>query len=131
MTYIIRNADGTIKTFMQRADDLVLSPGETIETSPLPFLEYALRLFLSAGGVSGETISVAAGAPDVVVDVSCPLEQAVDIDINGTIEHLVLDQGMGSLQLGTGVPGSFIIQPADHRAYCPAGNSILTVEVLE
>ena len=31
MIYIIRNADGTIKFFAERADDLRLNPGETLD----------------------------------------------------------------------------------------------------
>lgn len=131
MTFIIRNPDRTIKTFAQRADDFILAPGESIDTSPLSFSEYASRLSLSVSGSNGEIFRVAAGAPAVVVDVSCPGQSEVDLDINGLAESLQLVDGQAQLTLSTQTPGVFIIQPADRTLYAPAGNSFLTMEVTE
>ncbi len=129
MTFIIRNSDRTIKTFAERVDDFILAPGETIDSSPLSFAEYAARLSLSVNGRTGVIIRVASGAPAVVVDVSCPGESEVDLDVNGLPESLQLVDGKAQLILSTETPGVFIIQPADRTVYAPAGNSFLTVEV--
>lgn len=131
MTFIIRNADGSIKTFAERSDDFVLTPGETIESSPLSFARYAQRFTLSSAERSGETIAAHVGDPVITVEVSCPEQLAVDLDINGTIEHLELAQGKASLALSTEIAGAFVIQPADRKLYSAAGNGTLIVEVVE
>ncbi|MRR29453.1 hypothetical protein EG834_03765 [bacterium] len=131
MIYIIRNPDGNIKNFAERADDLRLNPGETLELSPLTFLQYAERFVLSVAGKCGETIKAHVGDPAVVVEVSCPEQLTVDLDINGTTETLQLTQGRATLQLSTAVPGVFIIQPADRKIYAAAGEGLLSVVVTE
>lgn len=131
MIYIIRNPDGTIKNFAERADDLRLNPGETLDLSSLTFAQYAQRFSLSVAGKCGETIKAHVGDPEITVEVSCPEQLTVDLDINGTIETLQLTQGKATLQLSTAVPGVFIIQPADRRTYAAAGEGLLSVEVIQ
>ncbi len=76
------------------------------------------------------TIKAHVGDPEIIVEVSCPEQLTVDLDINGTIETLQLTQGKATLQLSTAVPGVFIIQPADRAAFAAAGEGLLSVEVL-
>ena len=63
------------------------------------------------------------------MEVNCPGEISVSLDINGLQETLLLINGMSALILSTHVPGTFIIQPADRVKYCAAGQAMLTVEV--
>ncbi len=63
MITLIRNPDGTLKTFAERGDDLSLAPGETLELSPLTFEQFAARLRLLVDGRGGETVRVPAGSP--------------------------------------------------------------------
>ena len=131
MISIIRNADSTIKTYSDPPDtraNLIL--GETLELLDCTFEEYSRRLMLSHAGRSGETIKVARGPGDITVEVNCPGEITVSLDINGMQETLPLINGKAALILSTQVPGTFIIQPADRRKYCAAGQAVLMVEVM-
>jgi hypothetical protein len=130
MTFIIRNSDGTIKTYASRGDDFILQPGETMDLSPLSMVEYAARFTLSAAGFAGDLIHVHVADPQVKILVSCPAQLTVDLDINGTIETLQLTNGEAEIILSTAVPGVYIIQPADRRTYAAAGQGTLTLEVL-
>jgi hypothetical protein len=136
MTIVVRDAEGNIQYFADRADGLVLSPGQRAEESPLSFAEYAARLVLSVGGVSGETILVPAGGGEVIVRVSCAPSalghvQSVELDINGTLEKVPLIDGAGQVILSCLVPGVFVIQPADRALYPASGSSLLAVMVQE
>ena len=93
-------------------------------------MQYADRFVLSVAGKCGETIKAHVGDPAVVVEVSCPEQLTVDVDINGTIETLQLTQGRATLQLSTAVPGVFIIQPADRITFAAAGKGLLSVVVM-
>ncbi len=129
MIYLIRNPDGTLKTFAGRGDDLILAPGETLELSPLTFEQFAARLCLRVDGRGGETIRVSAGSPDITVEVLCPAGASVAIDINDLPEDVAISGGRGEIRLSAETPGIFQLAPVDRAAYCAAGESILTVEV--
>ena len=130
MISIIRNADGTIKTYSEQPDTRKnLIPGETLELLDYTFEEYSRRLMLSHAGKSGETIKVARGPGEITVEVNCPGEISVSLVINGVDELLPLINGKAALILSTQVPGTYIIQPADRAKYCAAGQAVLVVEV--
>jgi hypothetical protein len=130
MIYILRNPDGTIKTYAERGDDFTLQPGETMDLFPQSFTEYADRFTLKAQNQPGDLVRVHVADPQVKILVSCPGQPSVDVDLNGTIETLQLTQGKAEINLSTAVPGLFIIQPADRRTYAAAGQGFITVEVL-
>ena len=131
MISVIRNKDGTIKTFSQTSDqDAVLAEGEAYEVVNTSFHEYASRLILSCAGRSGETLRVARGSGDLVVEVTCPNQTLVAIDINGSVETLPLVNGRAALLLGTEEAGVFVLKPADEAKYCAAGQSVLVIEVV-
>lgn len=129
MTFLIRNADQTLKTYTDRMDDLCLQPGEYLEISPLSFAAFAARLRLSVAGRSGERISIPAGSPEVVVEVECPNETTVTLAVNGTPLSLALTAGRGRVTLAAEEAGVYFIEPAEKRLYCAAGEAILCVEV--
>jgi len=128
MIYLIRNADRTIKTFMEQGADCVLLPGETLEIAAGTFADYAARLRLSLDGRSGETVQRPAGA-DVTVQVSCPGQASVALEVNGAAQEVVLENGLGNLVLSGEQPGTFEIRPADRTLYCAAGEGVLTVVI--
>ena len=131
MISIIRNADGTIKTYSDPPDTReVLAPGETLELVDYTFEEYSRRLTLAAFGRTGETMRVARGSGEITVEVNCPEEITVTLDINSVEEALPLINGKAALILSTLVPGTFFIQPADRAKYCAAGQAVLKVEVV-
>lgn len=131
MISLVRNPDGTMKTFSEFIDpQSVLGAGESIEVINTSFDEFAKRLVISHAGRSGETIVVPRSSGDLAVEVHCPGESAVSLDINGTIEMLPLIDGQAALMLGTEEAGAFVIKPADTRKYCPAGQALLVIEVV-
>ncbi len=132
MTIIIRNPDQSIHSFHQFNAGIVLAKGQTLEEVDQPFEDYAERLVLSVSGITGRTISVEAQPGRIVrVDVSCPGQQTVAIDINGLAEEVPLQDGAGILELEADVPGLFILRPADRTLHCAAGNATLAVEVTD
>jgi len=139
MAYLIRTASGEIKTYMESSVGNVLEPGETLEENALSFTDFSrlLRLSVDIGGVvakhpvKGELVQVAAGSGSVVVDVDCPGEVKVTLNINGLEESIALVDGKGTLSLSSEVPGTFVIAPADRTKYCAAGEALCIVEVLE
>jgi len=131
MISLIRNSDGTIKTFSESLDSKeVLVPGESLEYVNTSFAEYASRLILSYAGKSGETIRVPQSSGNLTVEIHCPGESSLSIDINGSVEPLLLIEGQAALLLGTEEAETFILKPADTRKYSPAGQSILVIEVV-
>ena len=132
MITVIRDANKNIKTYSESTlDDYNLAMGETKEIVDSTFVEYSRRFMLQAAGVYGQTVRAIVGGDDVTVGVSSTLGMdVVDIDINGTIEHVSLVAGQGEIVLSTANPGIFIIQPANRKLFCAAGNGILTVEVV-
>ena len=125
MITLIRNTDGSIKTYSEIPEEFeALSRGESMETINSTFAEYSQRLTLSCGGRSGETLRVPRSSGDLTVEVRCPGETSVSLNINGTIETLPLIEGQAALLLGTGEAGVFLLQPVDTRRYCPAGQSV-------
>jgi hypothetical protein len=131
MTILIRNAQGEIKTYTETAAGLVLESGEAMEEVDLPLGVYAHRLRLLVGGRSGELIQAATDSGAIAVQVECPGEATVALDINGLVESIPLVDGKGAVTLGTDVPGTFIITPADRMKYCAAGEAVCIVEVKE
>lgn len=130
MIYIVRNADETIKTFSE-TDNWVLEDGEKIEVVDSTFSEYANRLRLSSGGISGQTIQVAKNSGDMTVIVSCPGKSSVDLSVNGVKETVSLSGGKGTITLSSAVSGLFLIEPFDKTQYCAAGEAVLAMEVQE
>ncbi len=131
MTLLIRNAQGEIKTFMEAAAGSVLEPGESLEEIDMPFGTYANRLRLLIDSRGGELIQAAAGGGTIHVQVECPGETSVALNINGLVETIPLVNGKGELVLSCIVPGTFIVTPADRQAYCAAGEAVCIVEVSE
>jgi hypothetical protein len=131
MITIVRAADGTIKTFSERANnDYNQVLGETIEHLDTTMEEYASRFKVSCQGKSGETIQVGALSGDRLVQIATGTDQPIGVSVNGIIETLTPANGFCFVTLGTEVPGIFIIEPADRRLYCAAGEGRLVVEVL-
>ena len=111
MITLIRNIDGSIKTYSEMPDKVeALSPGESVEIVNNTFTEYSQRLTLSCNGRSGETIRVPRASGDLTVEVRCPGETSVSLNINGTIETLPLIDGQAALLLDTGEAGVFLHQ---------------------
>ena len=131
MTTIIRNADHTIKTFLERGDDVVLSAGETLEFSDTSFVEYAKRLKITLNERSGETIRIPAGSGILELKVSCPGESTVSILVNDLEEVVALTNGLGMIRLSTDAPGFYLLKPGDRTQYAAAGESVLCVEVMD
>lgn len=131
MIYIVRNSDRTIKTYLEKGDDYVLLAGETMEASPASFRQYALRLRLTVDGRGGQLICAPQGTGTVEVKVEAPLTAEITLLVNDLIETVTLTDGAGTLKLGTGQPGLFVIQPYDRTTYCAAGEALLAVEVTE
>jgi hypothetical protein len=131
MITIIRNPEGSIKTYSEFSDDpAALLPGESLETVNTAFSEYSRRFTLACAGRSGETLRFPRASGDLTVEVRCPGESTAALDINGQVETLPLINGQAALLLGTEVPGTFVLKPADTARYCPAGQAILVIEVV-
>lgn len=130
MIYVVRNADGTIKTFSD-VGGWGLADGETVEEVSGSMSEYATRLKLLVNGKTGETIIVSKNSGDITVTVSCPGKPSVDLSVNGVKETVSLSDGEGIITLSTAVSGLFLIEPFDKTQYCAAGEAVLAVEVQE
>lgn len=139
MAYLMRTANGEIKTYMETSAGNVLEPGETLEGIVLSFAAFShlLRLSVDIGGavakhpVKGELVQVSAASGTVIVDVNCPGEAQVALNINGLEEIIPLMDGKGTLTLSSAVPGTFVIAPADRTKYCAAGEALCIVEISE
>ena len=131
MITVVRDRHGNIKTFQESLlEDYNRSLDESIETIDTSMKEYASRFYLSSNGKSGETIFAYQAGPDVRVDVECPGKQEVEVMVNDLKETVRLEQGKGHFLLSTANWGVFVIEPADRRKYCAAGNGRLCVEVM-
>jgi len=131
MAYFIRTASGEIKTYMEAPAGTVLETGETWEETPLTFEAFSNRLRLSVDGVGGELVQVPTGSGMAHVQVDCPGESSVMLDINGLVEGIPLVNGKGTLALSSELPGTYVITPADRKKFCAAGESLCVVEVSE
>lgn len=129
MVAVLRNPDQTIKTFSERGEDFNLSPGETLEDVNMSFANYAARLRISAGGLSGETLRVAAGSPDVPVTITCPGRETIPILVNDEVRDITLVDGVGSFSLPVSQPAVYILKPYEQTLYCPAGEALMVVVV--
>lgn len=126
-TFVIRNPDASIAFFAEKASDLVLVPGQTVEELAVSFVEYASRLVLSVEGVSGQTLTFYADKGEVTVQISAPRQASVDLLVNDLTETVALKDGAGQLILSRQNPGVFIIAPANRQLYPAAGSSFLAV----
>ncbi len=131
MTYLVYAADRTLKTFLEKIDDLQLAEGETFSVSPLSFIDYAQRFVLSHDGQPCRTVYVHCGEPDVVIDVSAPGEASVSVAVNDEAREVALQDGHGQILLPTSSAGAFCLGPGDRTRYCAAGEGSLLVNVLE
>lgn len=130
MITLVRAADGTINSFFDGVSkDHSQALGETLEYIDTSFDEYASRFRLMCKGKSGETISVKRGSGDIVIDVFTPGVDTVDVAINGSVERLTPIGGVSHLTLCTVVAGVFVIEPADRKLFCSAGEGKMVVEV--
>ena len=129
MTYIIYNSDRTIKTYLERIDDLLLQYGETFKKIDQDFEEYASRFVISCEGQTCLTIRRKVGENPVVINVSAPGCTEVGIKVAGILQIVTLIEGEGSITISTGSPGRFAIEPADRTLFCAAGNGSLLVVV--
>lgn len=129
MVAIIRNADNTIKTYSEKGEDFFLATGETMEEVEGNFADYAGRLKISAYGLSGETLFLPAGTPEVEVRVECPGKNCISLEINNEEKTVILAEGRGSFWLHLVDGMSCIIRPSDRMEYCPAGEAIMAVVV--
>lgn len=131
MITIIRSEDQTIKSFCAGSEPTCdTTAGEIVEYLNSDFNEYANRLVISALGKTGVTLSVPQGVGDIKVDVSCPGHTSIDLSVNGTIQTVLLVNGMGTLYLSTQTAGIFVVAPTDRTAFCAAGNGLLCIEVI-
>lgn len=131
MIYILYNPDGTIKTYMQNASDVVLAPGEIYTSSPLSMDQYAARFVLSHQGRSCYTITAHVGDPAILIDVSAPGCDSVSVNVNGEEKIVNLSEGKGVIELETAKAGTFFLRPTNRRQFCSAGKGQLTVEVMD
>lgn len=130
MISIVRSKDGSIKSFAESTlDDYNLVQGETVEQSTMSFLEYSRQFFITCKGHSGESVYARHNSGDVEVEVHVDAP-TVDVAINGSIETLTPIDGIARILLGTEVPGLFIIEPADRKKYCAAGEGRMVIEVV-
>jgi hypothetical protein len=127
MIYLIRNADRTIKTFMERGDDSALQPGETLEVVNKTFIEYAARLRLSVNNRTCEMVQAAIGET-VTVIVQAPGHESIDLLVNEQSVNVSLTNGEGELTLTNPIPVQFLIAPADRVNFCAAGEAVIGVE---
>ena len=130
MTFLIRAASGEIKTYMEIPAGTVLDEGETLEEIPGTLESFSKRLRLSVNDISGELVQVPIGGT-AAVQVDCPGESSIALEINGLRETLPLVDGTGTLTLSLDIPGMFIIRPADRTVYCAAGEALCMVQVEE
>lgn len=130
MITLIRSKDGTINSFIDGVTkDHSQALGETLEYIDVSFAEYAGKFKLVCNGKSGETISVKRGSGNIVIDVFTPGVDTVDVAINGSVERLTPIGGVSHLTLSTDVAGVFIVEPADRKLFCSAGEGKMVVEV--
>jgi hypothetical protein len=129
MTMILRNADRTIKTFSERGEDFTPQPGETLEEVEMSFASYAARLRISAGQCRGETLRLPAGTGAVQVQVACPGEENVLLEVNNDVQTIPLRDGSGSFLLPVEDGCAYMIRPHDRVRYCAAGEALMVVMV--
>lgn len=131
MVYVIYNADGTIKTFMQDVTDIRLQTGESYVGLDLDMDGYARRFMLSCNDVCCYTVTAHVGDPAVQVNVYAPGYDSVVVDINGESCEVSLESGRGTIEITTDAAGQFLLSPVDKKLFCAAGSGSLCVEILE
>lgn len=129
MTYILKTADGTIKSYMDNVRDLILNAGESLVESELNFTEYSTRFVLSYQGKTGQVVSAKVGDAEIGIDVSVPGYDQVSVNVGNETYTVALTEGQGKLTLATGTAGRFAVTPADPTVFCAAGMGSLLVVI--
>ncbi len=130
MITIIRDNQGNIKTYSQSPlESYNVALDETFETMEIGLVQYAERFKLSAPAITGLLYASPGESVDVIVSTNLKVH-TVDVNVNGVIETVQIEDGVGVISLALDTPGLFILQPADRREYCAAGTGNLTVEIL-
>ena len=129
MTYIILKEDKTIKTYLDRIDDVLLEEGETFKRVEDTFEAYSERFVVSHNGVRCLTVNSVIGADPVLIDISAPGYSEVAVTVSGAAQVIPLVEGKGSFSLPTDVPGRYCVEPADKTLFCAAGYGSLLVIV--
>lgn len=129
MTYIIRNSDGAIKSYLDFIHDTQLDPGETYEFSTLTMDQFSDRFSLSYQGKTCCTVTAKVNDPAVEILVSAPGKESVSVDVNGDPQIITLEDGYGIITLPTTAPGTFLLAPTDRKTYAAAGCGLLAVVV--
>lgn len=129
MIYILRSADGTIVGVGER-DDWLPTGGQTVEVCEGTLAEYSERFALSADRTticagSGESAQVTVRA------VASPPLESVEVRVNGQVQTVPLDGGVGMLTVQADAPGAVIVEPADPTRFCRAGRGTVVINVLE
>jgi hypothetical protein len=130
MVHVIHNPNGTIKTFMQNIDDILLLPGESIQSFSLNMNEYASRFMLSYKDICCYTVTAHVGDPVVTINVCAAGYDSVAVDVNGSPVQIALESGRGVIEINTETVGEYLLAPADKSLFCAAGSGILSVEVV-
>ncbi len=129
MIYILRSADGTIVGVGER-DDWLPTGGQTVEVCEGTLAAYSERFALSA-----DRTTIRAGSDEVArvtvrAAASPPLE-SVEVRVNGQVQTVPLDGGVGVLTVQADAPGAVIVGPADPTRFCRAGRGTVVINVLE
>jgi hypothetical protein len=132
MITVIRDRSGNIKTFSASPlESYNVALDETSEVLDISMVDYAGRFKLSIPPFEGgyAALHVIEFDAEVLLQTNLKVD-TIDVDINGVVESVPIKDGLGKIILDLSTPGRFIIQPADRRQYCAAGNGYLIVEVL-
>jgi hypothetical protein len=129
MTYVLFNPDGTIKSYSQSVEGLVLAPGESYVESSLSMEDYAARFAISHQGMCAATVYAQIGDEPIEVEVSAPGMSTVSVDVNGIPQTVQLTNGRGTILIPTTQAMVFQLSPTDRRTCCAAGNGSINVWV--
>lgn len=128
MVTVLRNADHSIKSFSEQ-EDFILQPGETLETIPVSFTNFAGRLKISVEGRSGETLFLPAGTSSIEIQVRCPGEDSLILEINNEIRRVSLADGCGVFPLELSDGQTYVLRPQDRVRFCAAGEGLMIIGV--
>lgn len=128
MVYVIRKANGTIKSYSEKDDDVLLN-GETREMFDGLMADYAGRFRL----LTNKTSIIANGVDQAIVTITTnTAAQSIEVLINDFSATVPITDGQGNLPPITAETGGvIIIEPADQTRYCAAGNGRLVIEAME
>ena len=63
--------------------------------------------------------------------VASPPLESVEVRVNGQVQTVPLDGGVGMLTVQADAPGAVIVEPADPTRFCRAGRGTVVINVLE